>query len=141
MIKRTTSDGHFSDCIRIREDYTCEHCKTHIYEGDRQAAQSAHLVSRKFNSLRVDPDNACMLCASCHASFGDDPILFNRWLVEYFGDAHLDKLQQKKERVMKGFKKEEKERSKHYLKEFRRMTALRNSGLEGRIEFKGYYDE
>ena len=143
MIKRTTSDGHFSDCIRIREDFTCENpkCKKYIPEGDRYNAQCCHIVSRKFKSTRHSPNNCLMLCGNCHADFTADPVMFTTWLQTYLGQDHLDKLQQEKHRIIKKVKNEEKDKAKHYLKEKKRMIKLRDDGLTGRIEFRGYYDD
>ena len=141
MIKRTTSDGHFSDCVRIRADFTCEHCGLYVPEGERQNAQCAHIIGRKHKSTRHDPDNALMLCGSCHSVFTDDPILFNRFLRNYFGEDHLDMLQIKKNRIIKKVKDEEKAKAAHYLREKKEMLSLRNEGLQGRINFIAFYKE
>ena len=140
MIKRTTADGHFSDCIRIREDYTCEHCRKYVPEDNRYNAQCAHIIGRKHKSTRHDPANCLMLCGTCHSIFTDNPIQFVEWLVEYLGQAHLDQLQQKKNRIIKKMKNEEKDKAKHYLAEKKRMLKERAEGIQGRIEFRGYYD-
>lgn len=139
MVKRTTCDAHFSDCVRIRADYTCEHCGIYIPEGERQNAQCAHIIGRKHKSVRHDPDNAICLCGKCHSVFTDDPLAFARWLNEYIGHGLYELLQEKKNRIMKKYKGEENEKSKHFLNEKKRMLKLRDDGVQGRIDFTGFY--
>lgn len=138
-VKRTTADAHFSDCVRIRNDYTCEHCGIYVTEHERANCHCAHIIGRKHKSTRHDPDNALCLCGSCHAVFTDDPVLFVRWLDSYIGHGLYEILQEKKNRIMKSYKGEEKDKAKHYLEEKKRMLKLRANGFTGRIDFDGFY--
>jgi hypothetical protein len=138
-IKRTTADAHFSDCVRIRVNFTCEKCGIYIPEGERKNAQCAHIIGRKHKSTRHDPDNALCLCGGCHSEFTDDPLYFSRWVDLYLGSGLYELLQEKKNRIMKKYKGEEKEKAKHYLSEKKRMQKLRDEGEQGRIEFVGFY--
>lgn len=139
MVKRTTVDAHFSDCVRMRNDYTCENCQIYIPESDRNNCHCAHIIGRKHKSTRHDPDNALCLCSSCHGVFTDDPLMFARFVDRLLGEGMYEILQEKKNRIMKSYKGEEKEKAKHYLNEKKRMLKLRASGVQGRIEFTGFY--
>jgi hypothetical protein len=60
-------DRLFSEYIRkraLREDGGCQRCGQG--KGSYKQLQTSHFISRRYRSLRWDPDNACGLCGACH---------------------------------------------------------------------------
>ena len=51
----------------------------------------------------------------------------------------MDILREKKESIFKFPKHEKEEMYKHYKEEYRKMMEQREEGVEGRIEFEGYF--
>ena len=71
------ADQHFSKFIRLR-DGECQAC------GSTEFLQCAHIHSRSYKSIRVDPDNAVALCRSCHVKFTHRPLEWSIWVEEKF---------------------------------------------------------
>lgn len=98
MSKRTpqsvkaSCDKLFSQLVRSRG--MCQRCGETRYE----LLQTAHIYSRKFNSVRFDEDNAICLCARCHRWGHDNPTEFTDWLSSF---VNLDALKVKKNVVSK----------------------------------------
>lgn len=137
-VKRDKYDAIFSDLIRSRVDFTCEHCKTYIPEGQRQACHCAHIHGRKAQSTRYDGDNAVCLCAKCHYYFTDHPTEFTYWLHEYLGDGHMDLLREKLNTLKKFYKGEKEEMNKFYKNELKKIQQRRKDGEKGRIDFTSW---
>ena len=137
-IKRTKYDAVFSDLVRERVNYTCEHSGIYIPEGERQACHCAHIHGRKNQSTRYDPDNAVCLSAKSHYYFTDHPTEFTYWLEEYLGEGHLDLLREKARQIKKWYKGEKDEMYKHYKAELKEMRRKRADGDTGRIDFVGW---
>lgn len=121
-IKRDSADKHFSDCIRHRAGYQCEHCGKG-FSGLVQGFECCHIFGRANKSTRWDTDNAVALCSACHRRFTEHPLDFHHWLSVYLGEAHLEILREKKNVIFKTTKAIRAEISKHYREEFRRMEA------------------
>lgn len=81
------ADKLFSEYIRNR-DQRCRNC------GTFERLQCAHLISRSYKSIRVDPDNAVALCQSCHLGFTHRPLEWRQWVDEEF-PGRWDALQKK----------------------------------------------
>lgn len=64
---RKQADVLFSRLIRER-DGRCVRCSSTFN------LQCAHIISRSYNSIRVDPDNAVALCQKCHVFFTHRPL-------------------------------------------------------------------
>lgn len=137
-VKRDKYDAVFSDLVRARADYTCEHCSVYIPEGERQACHCAHIHGRKHQSTRYDPMNAVCLCAKCHYWFTDHPTEFTYWLHEYLGEGHMDILREKARGIKKWVKGEKDEMRKFYQSELARIRAARNSGITDYIDVTGW---
>ena len=96
MAKRTpksvkkSCDKLFSQLIRSQG--FCTRC------GSKQNLHTAHIFSRKFNSVRFDEMNALCLCARCHRFAHDEPTEYTKWLETFI---NLDKLREKKNRIVK----------------------------------------
>ena len=129
-IKRDSSDKWFSDCIRHRANYHCEHCGKY-FSGLEQGFHCAHIYGRANKSTRWDVDNAVGLCAHCHRTFSEHPIDFHNWLQEKIGQGMLDLLREKKNTPMKTTKALRLEIAKHYRDQFRAMVDGGHTNLEG----------
>lgn len=88
------ADRLFSEQVRNR-DRRCRNC------GSFERLQCAHIISRSYKSIRIDPDNAVALCASCHVFFTHRPIEWEIWVEDEFPGrlAHLRKKALAYERV------------------------------------------
>lgn len=61
-------DDTFALVVRLRAGNRCKLC------GSDYMTQCAHLVSRRYKSLRHSFDNAWCLCLSCHKRWTEDPL-------------------------------------------------------------------
>jgi hypothetical protein len=71
------ADALFSKLIRHR-DQRCRRC------GTFERLQCAHLITRSYKSIRIDPDNAIALCQGCHVFFTHRPIEWDLFIEEEF---------------------------------------------------------
>lgn len=71
------ADTAFSKYVRLR-DGACQNC------GAAEYLQCAHIISRSYKSIRVNPDNAVALCRSCHVSFTHRPLEWRAWVEERY---------------------------------------------------------
>lgn len=71
------ADKWFSKFIRLR-DGQCVNCGSTAY------LQAAHVHSRSYKSIRVNPDNCVALCRSCHVRFTHRPLEWHEWVEEQF---------------------------------------------------------
>jgi hypothetical protein len=83
-IKRTTADGHFSNCVRIRAKWKCQRCETDYTDRNRQGLQCSHLIGRGHYAVRYDPANALSLCTRCHHDMTAHPVAH----VQLWRDVH-----------------------------------------------------
>ena len=115
-IKRDQADKWFSDVVRAKAGWTCEHCgKTD------SRMECAHIYGRRLKSVRWSLDNAVCLCHWCHRDFTENPLKFVDWLNQYFGEGHMDLLREKRNGILKANDLVKKEISAHYRSEFRKM--------------------
>jgi len=70
-IKIDPADTLFSKLVRTWHPI-CESCHS------RSSSQVHHFKSRKYQSVRFDPDNAWAVCFTCHRKFHEDPF----WGIE-----------------------------------------------------------
>jgi len=62
---------------RVKErDRACRRC------GSTSFLQCAHIISRSYKAIRVDPRNAVALCRSCHTRFTHRPLEWQAWVDE-----------------------------------------------------------
>jgi 5-methylcytosine-specific restriction endonuclease McrA len=71
------ADKLFSKMIRDR-DGACVAC------GSTEFLQCAHIISRSYKSIRVNPDNAVALCRSCHTFWTHRPIEWRQYVEGMF---------------------------------------------------------
>lgn len=141
-IKVTTSDKHFSKCVRERVDYVCEGCGKQYDRSDR-GLQCSHYHGRGNWGVRHDPHNAFAHCTSCHFYFESNPYEFTQWYEERVGQGMAQIVREKKNdtNLGKTAKQAEKagEIAKHYLNQLKQLREARANGETGRIEFEGIW--
>lgn len=136
-VSRSPLDKVFSDLVRLRANYICEHCGRG--DSDKALLHCAHIVGRKWKGGRWWGDNAVCLHASCHAYFTDHPWEFGVWCNSYLGEGRREILNERRRMQIKYTEADRKDMLKHYRAEYRRMVDLRAAGEVGRIEFVGWY--
>lgn len=117
-IKRDAADKWFSDVVRSKANYTCEHCRK-----TDSRMECAHIYGRRLKSVRWSLDNAVCLCHWCHRNFTENPVQFSDWLSQYFGEGHMDILREKKNGILKANDQIKKEIAKHYREEYKKMEC------------------
>jgi hypothetical protein len=135
-IKRTKYDKLFSELVRERADWICENpgCKKD-FKHNRGGLHNAHIFGRRRQGTRIHPDNAFAHCAGCHQKLESEPITMAELARAWLGEDRYNRLilLANKPTKMTTFDKEI--IHKHYLKEKKRLLALRKDGVQGRIEF------
>ena len=86
MALRKKADKLFSIAIRERDGWACRAC------GSAGMPQAAHIVSRRYAAVRWSMDNCVTLCKSCHMKFTMDPLGWDDWVNERFGEGRLVQL-------------------------------------------------
>jgi len=137
-MKRDKYDALFSNLVRERADYQCETCGK-SYRESPGGFHCSHIFSRRHTRTRYEPDNAMSQCYGCHQKWGSNPVEFYWKLEEILGVGHLEILQEKKNTIFRMRKKDKEEMYKFYKEEYRKMLEKREEGVEGRIEFEGYF--
>ena len=142
-IKRDATDKWFSDCVRERANWTCEH--SGLVDNEAQATgksrtmECAHIYGRRSRNVRWYPMNAVCLSSASHRYFTERPMEFASWVNQHLGEGAVEIL---KERVndlsIKYSKTEKKAIAKHYKGEFEKMRKQRENGKIERLEFIGY---
>lgn len=120
-IKRDAADKWFSNVVRKKAGYVCEHCN----KVDARM-ECAHIYGRAAKSVRWSLDNAICLCHYCHMKFTANPLEFTSWLEETLGQGHMDMLREKWQVLMKTNKKLRLEIAKHYREELKKMDEDEN---------------
>jgi len=117
-IKIDAADTWTSKVVRLKANYTCEHC------GLQDARmECCHIHGRRAKSVRYSLDNLVCMCHGCHRYYTENPTEFTAWLLEYLGIGHMDMLLEKKNQLMKTNKQLRSEIAKHYRLEHRKMEA------------------
>lgn len=88
----SVADAAFSEYIRKRDNYTCQKCGK-SYPATSNGLQCSHHFSRRYYTIRFDPDNAIALCHHCHNYwFSKDVPEAARWLEQKIGKDKIDRL-------------------------------------------------
>ena len=138
-IKRTAADKNFSDAVRGASDFVCQRCGIDG-KHNKGMMDCSHIYSRKHRGLRWHPLNALCLCRSCHAKIADAPTEHAELVKKLKGEDEYWMLFRERGRVAKIPKAMEKDISKHYLAEVRRIQARRNAGFSGYVEIECWLD-
>jgi hypothetical protein len=73
----------------VRARGRCEGC------GSTKNLQCCHILTRSFAATRTDLGNAICGCASCHAKWTANPLLFGDFVRSLYGLEHLERIQAK----------------------------------------------
>ena len=138
-MKITEADRWFGKCVKERAGWKCEACGRQYQEGD-QGLHTSHFWSRRYQSIRHDPDNAAAHCFGCHQRLGGNPLEFREWIVSHLPPRDLDALTDRRNTPFR-IKPYLGEIARHFRGEFTRMQKLRASGEMGRIEFERWDHE
>lgn len=76
----------FSELVRTRAKWTCEHCGA-WFGDDKGRLHCSHHLSRRFNATRWDSRNASAHCAGCHRRLSDDPYKHAEFIEAQIGKA------------------------------------------------------
>jgi len=128
------ADQAFSRCVRERDDWICQKCKTR-YPRNSSGLHCSHHFSRRYRTIRWHPLNAMVLCYACHQWYGGNPLDSGRWLEAKIGPEAVAELRVLRDTPRKISKKTEKEIAAHYRRELKVMEKKRTDGVEGRVEF------
>jgi len=125
-MKLKPSDTWFSKCVRHSKNWTCEKCGKFYPDamatGKAQGLDCSHIFGRSYSSTRYWKQNAQALCAACHRWYHSEPTESGEWIKKTIGMKEYKELVVKKNTIIKVTKKDEKEISKHYRQEYRRMV-------------------
>jgi len=85
-----TLDDLCREVVFARDGYACQKCGwkctevTYSPSGKVQAGklQWCHVFSRRYHSVRWDPDNSLALCSGCHLWQHQNPTLASEWYAE-----------------------------------------------------------
>lgn len=82
---------------KIRERGACQFC------GSTSFLNCAHIISRKYQQVRWDKDNARVLCAKCHRNAHDNPLWFADKIFDDIGKQAYYELLEKSRQTKKLF--------------------------------------
>lgn len=74
------------EVVMKRDGGKCRRC------GSERRLQWCHIYSRRYPSLRWDPDNALCLCAGCHLWQHHNPLDSSAWVEQAIGPATAARL-------------------------------------------------
>ena len=94
-IKRTTADKHFSNCIRLAANWTCNRCGAYSPEDKRMGLHCSHYHGRGKLGTRFVVDNAEALCYGCHQYLGSNPSEHKAHKEKQMGEGAMQILQEK----------------------------------------------
>ena len=75
--------------VFARDGYRC------LYDGSTQHLQWAHVYSRRYKSIRWDPDNSMCLSAGAHLLWHHQPARMVQWWIGLVGEEKADQLRHK----------------------------------------------
>ena len=136
-MKTSPADAWFSKCVRLRAAWTCERCGA-VHGPSSTGLHASHVFSRRHRTIRWDGLNAQALCHACHSWYGGNPADSGRWVEQVLGEGAISILREKMNSRVKVPHAEEKAIASHYRAEFQRMQAIRDAGVDGRVEFESY---
>jgi len=118
-----TPDMWFSKALRLSKDYTCERCG--LVGGptaEHNQTQNCHILGRRNQATRYSVTNCLCMCAVCHRKTGENIKDHEKWVIEKYGQARMDRIHLTARGVLKPTKINLKLISDHYRLEFHRMT-------------------
>ena len=131
-MKIKPADTWFSKAIRHSRGYECE-CRQKCTDNCKQL-HVHHLIGRgKSRRLRWSPLNVILVCVNCHDWMHGTNWESGPWLERYIGSGALDLLTEMRNEYIKIPVSQEKEISKHYRDELRRMESEGSTDLQSWI--------
>ena len=140
-IKVDKLDKVFGDCVKLRAGYCCENCNTFYAEGNRAGLECSHFFTRSRIPTRWHPSNAAAHCTSCHFRLGGNPIEFAEWIRNHLGRNEAKILASKSIEMLHIRQAEREEIYQNLKASFEEMSARRESGEAGRLEFEDPYPD
>lgn len=116
-------DRVFSLLIRTRDNWTCQKCGKFCPRESSSRLDCSHFHSRRKQSVRYDPKNACAHCFSCHQYLGENPTEFAKWIVAYLGENEASLLEIRANQTTKRNKKDKEELYQDLKAELQRLAA------------------
>lgn len=143
-MKRDKFDAVISDLVRLRANFTCEHCGISDPDGQMrhksEKMDASHFNSRGAgNVCRYDTDMIFCLCKSCHEILGKRPGDHTRFCTDIIGQGLFDLKLERHNKPYKFAKGEKEEMHLHYKAEFVRLQVLRANGNQDYIEVKSWF--
>ena len=88
------ADDLWRDCIRKRDDMTCQYCgKKAVEGGSNVVIQAHHITTRANKKVRHSLDNGILLCRGCHKfQAHGNPENFRDFLINRMGQESFDAL-------------------------------------------------
>ena len=86
---KALADRLFRDIIRNRDKSLCQNCSSPFHP------QLAHIISRRYYTVRWDTNNALILCAKCHARWTYHPLEWEQWIIKRIGQEEYETLKRK----------------------------------------------
>jgi hypothetical protein len=83
--ERKLCDDTFALYVRVRDGNRCRLCRSNFL------TQCAHLISRRYESSRIDDTNAWCLCLYCHKRYTEDPLGWDALMETTFGVVEWSK--------------------------------------------------
>jgi hypothetical protein len=121
-------DTVFSKLIRLRDRFNCRRCGRYFPNG--HGLQCAHIFSRRHQSTRYDPDNACALCFTCHQYFGENPTIFTAWVIDtLLGEGCYELLRERHQRIVKRTKADAEALYQHLKAQLKALEADPNHAV------------
>lgn len=139
-IRTTKADEAFSLAIRLRANFTCEHCGHRFSMQNRKDLHCAHFYGRENLNVRYHPLNAVALCKGCHINFDrNNKAAFTAFIKQKLGEWQYAALQAAanapKAELNSG---QEAKISAWYSLTARQLFILRQQGEEGFLDFEPY---
>lgn len=136
-IRANKIDRVFSRLIRVRDEFTCQKCGRQHAENS-QGLHASHFFSRRHQSTRHDPDNACAHCMACHQYLGENPIVFQSWIRTYLGDVRYSELCFRANQIVKRTQADKDALYAHLKSELARLEDQRAQGATGVLSVVPY---
>lgn len=139
-VKIRAADRHFSLCIREAADWTCQRCGSKTPEDKRMGLHTSHYHGRGKWATRFDVLNVEALCYGCHSYLEQHPHEHEQRERQRLGDQVYEIVLERARDTRLGrlAKRNEKEISRHYRLEHKRLMDLRAAGHQGKLDVENW---
>lgn len=147
-VKLTTIDVRLAWLCKARVDWTCEaaswidfHGYKNLY-GNRVVHSNriewAHIVSREYKAVRWHPLGAVSLCNNCHKLFTVNPLLWNDFVIFYYGRELYDLIKLVANKTHKWSNADKRDMLIHYDNEVERVFNTLDQNNKTFIEIEAF---